>query len=46
VSKESCSSVGRAMLYMGIFAAASLALLYSFQDKILYMPGAPLRYIN
>ena len=32
--------------YFGIFALASLGLLYANQEKILYMPGAPIRFIN
>ena len=30
----------------GAFAVGSLALLYTFQDRMLYLPGAPIRHIK
>jgi hypothetical protein len=35
----------KCMAYASFFAAGSLLLLYTFQDKMLYMPGAPIRHI-
>ena len=32
--------------YFGYFAISSLVLLYMFQDKMLYMPDAPIRHIK
>ena len=38
--------VAKAALYVGVFAVASLSLLYTFQDKMLYIPGVPIRYTH
>ena len=33
-------------LYAGALAVSSLVLLYTFQDRMLYLPGAPIRHIK
>jgi hypothetical protein len=36
----------KAAVVGGAFAIMSLGLLYTFQDKMLYLPGAPIRHIR
>jgi len=34
------------LIFGGAFMAMTLGLVYAFQDKILYIPGTPIRYIK
>jgi hypothetical protein len=38
--------ITKAAMCFGAFAVSGLVLLYAFQDKMLYMPGAPIRHIK
>lgn len=38
--------VVRSVCFGGAFAMLSLGLLYTFQDKMLYLPGSPIRHIR
>lgn len=40
------SVIVQTCLYLGIFAVCSLGLLYKFQDKMLYLPGTPIKFIH
>lgn len=44
VDSEKAKTVSKALFYVGVFAVASLSLLYTFQEKMLYLPGMPIRY--
>ena len=44
VDAEKAKTVSKALFYVGVFAVASLSLLYTFQEKMLYLPGMPIRY--
>lgn len=35
----------KGVLYVSAFAVASMTFLYCFQDKMLYLPDAPIRHI-
>ena len=35
----------KAVIYVSIFAVASMSVLYAVQDKMLYMPDVPIRNI-
>ena len=50
MNKGEQSEVGKFCLQAGIFCGvcifASYLFLYSFQDKMIYMPGMPIRFTN
>ena len=45
-SQGNSKLVTKALLCVGVFAFASLSLLYTFQDKMLYLPNVPVRHTH
>ena len=46
MEQNKASMAAKVAFYVGVFAFASLSLLYTLQDKMLYLPGAPIRYTH
>ena len=47
MENQGCAkTVAKAFICVGVFAIASLSLLYTFQDKMLYLPTVPIRHSN